>query len=149
MGGDKPHPLDAGQGVDGRQGIRQAMAIEVEPVGIDDLADEDDLTRPLVDELPRLGDDFIQRTTALRAASKRHDAVGAALVAAVDDVDITRDRPFSGQRRGLDVFVRVRAGNLPRHAREHRLDIQRVEQHVYGPQMRLELGSIRVHRASR
>ena len=59
---------------------RQVVAVRVHV-----LAEERDLAVALRGELARLRDDLVERAAALRAAAERDDAVGAGLVAAVDD----------------------------------------------------------------
>src|SRR4030065_416647 len=57
---------------------------QVMPVRIDVLAEQGHLTETLGGQRPCLSHDVIERAAALRAATERHDAVGARLVAAVD-----------------------------------------------------------------
>ena len=58
---------------------------QVVAVGVDVLAEQRHLAVAGRGERARLGDDLVERPAALRAAAERHDAVGARLVAAVDD----------------------------------------------------------------
>ena len=52
---------------------------------VDVLAEQRDLRQPAAARRARLGDDVVEGPAALGAARERHDAVGAGLVAAVDD----------------------------------------------------------------
>ena len=87
-----------GRVVDARQQVRQArrpaVAVDV-AVAVDRLADEGDLLAALVGELPHLGGDVLGVPALLGAARRRHDAVGAELVAAElhADVRLERRRP--------------------------------------------------------
>ena len=72
---------------------------EVVAVGVDVLAEERDLAVAGRAEGPGLVDDLVERAAALRAAAERDDAVGARLVAAVDDRQPGADRASRGGRR--------------------------------------------------
>ncbi len=88
---------------------------QVVPVGVHVLAEERDLPEALRRDAPGLVDDVVERAAALRAATERHDAVGAGLVAAVDDrqprahAGVALDRPAGHG-------VRSRAGERIGHA---------------------------------
>ena len=65
---------------------------QVVAVAVDVLTEERDLPEAGGSQRPRLVDDLVERPAALRAAAERHDAVGARLVAAVDDRQPGADR---------------------------------------------------------
>ena len=69
-----------------RGDVREAgLGRQVVAVRVDVLAEQRHLAVAAPGERPRLGDDVVERPAALGAAAERDDAVGARLVAAVDD----------------------------------------------------------------
>ena len=72
---------------------RQVVAVRV-----DVLAEQRDLAIAGRGERARLGDDLVERPAALGPAAERDDAVGARLVAAVDDREPGADRRPAGDR---------------------------------------------------
>ena len=68
---------------------------QVVPVRVDVLAEQRHLAIARRGERPGLLEDVVERPAPLRAAAERHDAVGAGLVAAVDDRQPGRDRRSS------------------------------------------------------
>ena len=75
---------------------------QVVAVGVDVLAEQRHLAIAGGAEGARLVDDLVERTAALRTAAERDDAVGAGLVAAVDDRQPGRDRRAAGHGPGGD-----------------------------------------------
>ena len=79
--------------------VREArLGRQVVAVAVDVLAEERDLAVAGGSQRPRLVDDLVERPAALGAAAERHDAVGARLVAAVDDRQPGADRRPAGDR---------------------------------------------------
>ncbi len=76
-------------------------------VAVDVLAEQRDLAEARGRKRPRLVHDLVERAAALGPAAERHDAVGAGLVAAVDDRQPGADRGSAADRATRD---RVRAG---------------------------------------
>ncbi len=75
---------------------------QVMTVAVDVLAEERDLAVAGRGERPRLVHHLVERPAPLGPAAERDDAVGAGLVAAVDDREPRRDRRFAAHRPGGD-----------------------------------------------
>ena len=101
-GGHEAQPLEPrhrGDGVEqvGEVGTLAGCAARLAPV-VHRLAQQLDLDEAVVDQVTHLGHHLGQRSAAFRAAGRRHDAEGAALVAALDHrhhplvVALARDR---------------------------------------------------------
>ena len=149
VGGGEANPLDAFDVVHGFEHTRQSRSVKIEAVGVNDLAQQDDLARALVAEAADLVDDLGQGAAALGAAAKRHDAVGAALVAAVDDVDEAGDGAGPGGRLSFDVLVGGRVGGRRAgQVCEQRFGVEGVEEDVHGCEMGRQFGLVRMHRAA-
>ena len=76
----------------GRDMPEPRLRRQVVAVRVDVLAEQRHLAVARGRQRPRLVDDVVERAAPLRAAAERHDAVGARLVAAVDDRQPRRDR---------------------------------------------------------
>ena len=88
---------------------------EIVAIGVDVLAEQRDLPVAGGGEHPRLVDDLVERAAPLRPAAERHDAVGAGLVAAVDDRQPGADRgPAADRAAGDGVGPRRRRGDRRR-----------------------------------
>ena len=72
--------------------------MQVVAVAVDVLTEERDLPEAGGGQRARLVDDLVERPAALRAAAERNDAVGARLVAAVDDRQPGADRRAARNR---------------------------------------------------
>ncbi len=69
---------------------------QIVAVAVDVLAQKGQFAIPGGSDLASFGDDVVERPAALRSAAERDDAVGAGLVAAVDDRQPGRDRRGAG-----------------------------------------------------
>ncbi len=111
------------------------LGLEVVAVAVDVLPEERDLAVPGGGQGPRLVHDLVERSAALRAAAERDDAVGAGLVAAVDDRQPGADRrvpgdgaardrvgPCAHQVRGVRDRGPVDEGRRGRHRKRHAID---------------------------
>ncbi len=117
-------PVGRAQPIDGAQQLGEVRpAVQVQPmarparlvdvpearlgrqvvaVGVDVLAEQRDLVVARRRERSGLVHDLVERAAPLGAAAERHDAVGAGLVAAVDDRQPGADRRAAGHGPGLD-----------------------------------------------
>ncbi len=103
-------PADRSRGADVRE---PRLGLEVVAVAVDVLAQQRDLAVARGGQRARLGDDLVERTAPLRPAAVRDDAVGARLVAAVDDRQPGADRRLPADRAAGD-RVRSRAHQVRR-----------------------------------
>ena len=84
---------------------------QVVAVAVDVLAEQRDLAVPGRGQRAGLGEDLVEGAAALRAAAERDDAVGAGLVAAVDDRQPGRDGRVPSQGAPVD-RRRARSGEM-------------------------------------
>ena len=105
--------IDARNLADYRQQFGQVRRLfEIVPVAIDDLAQQRDISRPFGHEHSSLVDDLGEWTAGLAAATIRHDAVGAAAVAAVHHGQPPARSRAVGRGRWRDRPLRLSAGSL-------------------------------------
>ena len=100
------------------------LRVEVVAVRIHVLAEERDLAIARRGNRARLLDDLVERPAALRAATERDDAVGARLVAAVDDRQPGAGRGSAGDSAGGD-GLRTGLGQVIGDADERSTDDRR------------------------
>ena len=75
---------------------------EIETVGVDVLPQETDLPVVLCLQFPQFGEDVADAAGAFLAAGIGHDAVGAELVAAIHDIDISLAGAGASDRQIFD-----------------------------------------------